>query len=123
MRVWQPLPNLRPLPSCFLLPTPIPPHPSCADVEANIQKLVAQYKGSKISTHVADHVKVRCGGLALRRGMNAPCAAPASRASLWPKRYAQALEGTPGDKYVPGQGQPGWAYQTSVLTTRTFLNK
>lgn len=32
------------------------------DVDANIVRLVAQYRASKISAHVLDHVKVRLAG-------------------------------------------------------------
>lgn len=34
----------------------------------------------------------------------------------------EELTATPGATYEAGQGQPGWVYQTSVLTWRTFLN-
>ena len=34
----------------------------------------------------------------------------------------QALEAAPGDKYSSRGQQPGWLFQTSVLTVRTFLN-
>lgn len=55
-----------------------PPHPPAADhflhainrdfvevndVEANIQKLVEQYKASKIAAHVQEHVQARPAGL------------------------------------------------------------
>ncbi len=61
------------------------------NVEANIAKLVTQYKESKIAQHVKDHVV--------------------------------ALEAGPGQPYKGSSDSPNWAYQTSVLTYRTFLNK
>lgn len=60
------------------------------DVEANIQRLVEQYKASRIAAHVQEHIK--------------------------------ALDAAPGQVYSHGGQQPGFAYQTTVLTHRTFLN-
>ena len=62
-----------------------------ADVETNIQTLVAQYKASNIQHHVKEHVA--------------------------------ALQAGPGQPYQGGTGAPGWGFQTSILTHRTFLNK
>lgn len=49
------------------------------DVEANIQKLVAQYQASKIAAHVQDHIKARRGWGGVAWGGRSPHAAGSVR--------------------------------------------
>ena len=95
-----PCSNLPALPCSAPLPRPAADHflhtinrdfLDSDDVEANIQKLVAQYEASAIAAHVKDHVA--------------------------------ALQAGPGQPYKGGIDAPGWGFQTSILTYRTFLNK
>lgn len=77
------LPILPPLPAWPLLLSSL-----CLlqDVEANIQKLVKQYNGSKISSHVKDHVKVR-------RGAPAPASQPKGACEQWCHHRAAPASG------------------------------
>lgn len=38
------------------------------------------------------------------------------------KAHVSELHASPGEKYEANLGQPGWPYQTTILTWRTFLN-
>ena len=46
----------------------------------------------------------------------------ASKMSTGVKEHVAQLHASPGTKYEAALDTPGWAFQTSVLTVRTFMN-